>query len=321
VISKSIEDKILVNFEKVTMHFQIDETQSDRISIAIDVENRSVNVLNEQVLAELDQILDRLLADQATQPVVFRSAKQKGFVVGADLKRIVSIDTDDAIRAFLGFGQSVFTKLGALPCDTIAIINGPCLGGGLEFAMACRYRLAIDQPATQLGMPESKLGLMPGWGGTQRLIELVGVELGTKMLLSGEPVSAVQALEIGLVDELCELERIDEQLTTFLAQRADSQASQQQPSQPWLGTPNHGNSNAGDVEPLSALEQICKESFPMPTPAQQAIVQAIRQGMLQGRDCGYRAERELFFSLLPDPEVRDRLTKFAAPKANNAGSA
>ena len=199
------------------MHIQIDNSLSDRMTVWIDVADRSVNVFHEAVFDAIDALLESESVKNSALPLVFRSAKKKGFVVGADLKRILAIQSDEEIQSFLERGQRVFSKLEELRNVTIAVVQGACLGGGLEFALACTYRLAIDSPDTQFGMPESKLGLMPGWGGTQRLIEHVGMEEGLDMLIRGESISAEQAVRIRLVDELLSPKSLEDQLTQFLA--------------------------------------------------------------------------------------------------------
>ena len=138
------------------------------VALKLDVPGRSVNVFNRQVVADLDAALDAVAATNAPLLVV-RSGKKSGFVAGADLHEFLAIKDAAGATATSAAGQKLFDKLAALPMPSIAAISGACLGGGLEFALACDYRLVFDKPNTQLGLPEVELGLLPGWGGTQRL--------------------------------------------------------------------------------------------------------------------------------------------------------
>src|SRR5205823_10670209 len=114
------------------------------------------------------------------------------------------IQTPDDATDLSELGQKLFDKLEGLRAPSVAVIHGPCLGGGLELALACDYRVAIDQPGTQLGLPEIELGLLPGWGGTQRLPTVVGLERALKMILGSHRLGAQEAGRWGLADSVCE---------------------------------------------------------------------------------------------------------------------
>lgn len=274
-------------------HLRLDSSRPDRVTVWIDVAGRSLNVLAEPVLDELRQALAEVARRGTQLPLVLRSAKAKGFVVGADLRRILAIESDEQIQAFMGYGQAFCEELERFGQNTVALIEGACLGGGLELALACRYRVARDTPQTQLGMPEAQLGLMPGWGGTQRLIETVGLEAGMQMLLSGEPIGAKAALEIGLVDAIGE--DSEEVLTRFLRSLGEGAAAP---------------IRSATAEQWADWQRRHSGAF---SPAQQAIIQAVAAGIEQSRQAGFRAERELFFPLLTSPAVREKLQRFAHP--------
>jgi 3-hydroxyacyl-CoA dehydrogenase / enoyl-CoA hydratase / 3-hydroxybutyryl-CoA epimerase len=279
-------------------HFRIDFEQQDRVTVWVDVADRSVNVLFEEVFDELHQVID-LLSEQSTKsahalPVLFRSAKPKGFIVGADLKRILSIESDTEIQSFLECGQVALSRLESYAETTIALIQGPCLGGGLEFAMACRFRVAVDSISTRLGLPEAKLGLMPGWGGTQRLVEIMGFSNAMQMLLGGEPVDGRTAFEFGLVNKLITEQNLESQLTEYLRDGCKLH-------------PHAADTNRNPHE-VSNAQRLDTRSF---TKAQSAIYQAVMIGLERSRDDGFQAERELFYPLLTSPEARAHLQKFA----------
>ena len=167
-----------------------------------DRDNSSVNTINQEVLKELSQILETTTHQNDIRGVVIRSAKSKGFIAGADIKQLTNFtDTDDAV-AFIRYGQQVFDQLEQLKIPTVALIEGFCLGGGTELALACRYRIATNNIDTRIGLPEIKLGFHPGWGGTVRLPKLIGAPMAMDLILSGRAISASAAKKMGLIDAL-----------------------------------------------------------------------------------------------------------------------
>src|SRR5205085_2998416 len=120
------------------------------------------------VLGELNQALDRVEQDQGLRLLLIRSGKKGNFLAGADVREFADIRTPEQAAALSELGQRIFDKLAGLRVPSVAIIAGACLGGGLELALACDYRVVVDDPKTQLGFPEIELGLLPAWGGTQR---------------------------------------------------------------------------------------------------------------------------------------------------------
>jgi 3-hydroxyacyl-CoA dehydrogenase/enoyl-CoA hydratase/3-hydroxybutyryl-CoA epimerase len=166
----------------------------------LDVSGKTYNVFNRQVLADLNSAFDRLAPDSSIKLLLIRGRKKNGFVAGADLHEFQSITTPEQATTLSATGQSLFDKLERLPFPTVAVIHGPCLGGGLEFALACDYRVAIDHPKTQIGLPEIKLGLLPGWGGTQRLARVVGLERALQVILQQHVLNASEAADWGLAD-------------------------------------------------------------------------------------------------------------------------
>src|SRR5262249_19167047 len=148
--------------------------------------------------------------------VVFRSGKESGFLAGADLRVLESLHSADEAEQICAAGQALFDRLVALRVPTIAVINGSCLGGGLEFSLACRYRVVIDDSKTRLGFPEVELGLLPGWGGTQRLPRQIGLSKALPILLTGKKVGATEAFQIGLADAVCSAAEVDSSVSRLL---------------------------------------------------------------------------------------------------------
>ena len=169
--------------------------------LALDKPGTSTNVLSRTVLEELGSLLGPLASDPP-KGVVVRSGKKNGFVAGADIKEFTAFKSATDAYALIRAGQQVLDRLEALPCPTVAAIHGFALGGGLELALACRYRVAVGDDKLSLGVPEVQLGIHPGFGGTVRLVRLIGVKPAMQMLLTGRPVRADKALQLGLVDRL-----------------------------------------------------------------------------------------------------------------------
>jgi 3-hydroxyacyl-CoA dehydrogenase/enoyl-CoA hydratase/3-hydroxybutyryl-CoA epimerase len=167
----------------------------------LDRPGSSANALSKIVLEELDMIL-RELALTVPRGLIIGSTKASGFIAGADIKEFTTLSSVDEVRRLVRAGQSVFDRLEALPCPTVAMIEGFALGGGLELALACRHRVALDDGRLTLGLPEVMLGIHPGFGGTVRSVRLLGAATALDLMLTGRNVRAVKARKIGLVDAL-----------------------------------------------------------------------------------------------------------------------
>ncbi len=163
------------------------------------------NPLNRETIGELEDCFDSLAADPAVHAVIVTGAGEKAFVAGADLNQVTELNALQG-REWGRRGQALFSRIEAFEKPVIAAINGWALGGGLELAMACHIRVAADH--ARLGQPEVKLGIVPGYGGTQRLPRLIGRGRALEMLLTGEPVDAAEALRIGLVNQVVPAEEL-----------------------------------------------------------------------------------------------------------------
>ena len=179
-------------------HWKLDEYQNIA-TLTLDVEGASANALSHEVLDEFDKLLSELIG-KPLEGLILRSAKNS-FIVGADVTEFRKI-TDTARAADLARGaQNLFNRLASMPFPSVAVIHGHCLGGGLELAMACTYRVAREDIGTRLGLPEVKLGIHPGFAGTVRLPPLVGDLTALNLMLTGRTISSREARRIGLVDE------------------------------------------------------------------------------------------------------------------------
>jgi 3-hydroxyacyl-CoA dehydrogenase / enoyl-CoA hydratase / 3-hydroxybutyryl-CoA epimerase len=180
------------------------EVREDRVVVlSFDRAESSVNTLARAVLEELEQIIERI-AIEKPKGLVIVSAKKSGFIAGADIGEFKAYHERGTVYESIRYGQGVFQKLSELSCPTVAAIHGFCMGGGTELALACDFRVASSDDTTRIGLPEVKLGIYPGWGGSVRLPRLVGAPAAFDMMLTGRALSASNARAIGLVDKTCE---------------------------------------------------------------------------------------------------------------------
>ena len=178
------------------------QVDADRVAwLTADMAGSSANVLSGDMVRELAAKLTEIAAMRPTGMIV-QSGKASGFIAGADIKEFVQIRSPAEGYALVRAGQSVMQQLEDLPCPTVAAIRGFALGGGLELALACTYRVGADDAALSLGLPEVLLGIHPGFGGTVRSVQLIGVRPSLELMLKGRPFRGARALHIGLLDEL-----------------------------------------------------------------------------------------------------------------------
>jgi 3-hydroxyacyl-CoA dehydrogenase/enoyl-CoA hydratase/3-hydroxybutyryl-CoA epimerase len=178
------------------------EVDAERIAwLTCDAPEASANILSAPVLRDLASTLTKI-AEMQPAGVVVRSAKTSGFIAGADIKEFLKISKPEDAYTLVRAGQAVLAQLESLPCPSVAALHGFALGGGLELALACTYRVAADDARLSLGLPEIQLGIHPGFGGTVRSVRLLGVRPALDLMLRGRPLKGAQALEVGLIDEL-----------------------------------------------------------------------------------------------------------------------
>ncbi len=167
--------------------------------LTINCPDRSMNALSAEVMEELSDIISTL---QATPPraMIIRSGKSNGFIAGADVREFQQIENVDSGRKLIERGWNLLNRIEKLPFPSLALIHGPCLGGGLELALSCRYRIAVETPKPVIGLPEVKLGIFPAWGGLMRLPKLIGPQQALNMMLTGRTLDGRKAKAAGIVD-------------------------------------------------------------------------------------------------------------------------
>ena len=171
-----------------------------------DAPGKPVNTLSQAVMTRLEELVAEAARNPGLAGIVIASAKDGNFIAGADLDEMRGMlarpDATAQARQASALGHRVYSALEALRIPTIAAIRGTCLGGGTELALACRWRLAADDDATRIGLPETQLGILPAWGGCTRLTALAGVRVALDMILTGRHLRAKQALKMGVIDSL-----------------------------------------------------------------------------------------------------------------------
>ena len=182
-------------------HWQLQQDEKGLLWLCLDKADASTNVLSKSVLEELEQTLDQVPSKNAKGLIIY-SAKKNGFLAGADIHEFTELKTTDAAFEKLRYGQTVFSKIENLPCPSVAMIHGFCLGGGMELALACTYRVAEFSDKCKLGLPEVRLGIHPGYGGAVRLPELIGDLPALQLMLAGRVIRAKQAKRMGIVDAI-----------------------------------------------------------------------------------------------------------------------
>jgi len=182
-------------------HWQLKRDAEDIAWLVLDREGEKVNSLSREVLLELDAVLAKLEEDLPRGLVIY-SAKKSGFIAGADIREFDHQTDATEAKAGIEMAHTLFDRLEALPCYTVASIHGFCLGGGLELALACDYRVALDSESTRIGFPEIQLGIFPAFGGTARSIRLLGGRKALELILTARSLRAQAARGLGLVDKV-----------------------------------------------------------------------------------------------------------------------
>ena len=294
-------------------HSLSEERRDGAALLWLDVPNRPYNVLDSQVLAELNAAFDRLAADPSLHLLVLASRKETGFLAGADLHEFTTVGGAADAAARSAAGQQLFDKLAELRMPTVAVIHGVCLGGGLELALACDYRVAVDQPGTTIGLPEIKLGLLPGWGGTQRLPRVIGIERAIQVILQSRQLNAAEALRWGLVDAaVATRDEAVKQATGSLGVGARQEGKRPK------GTPRRRTWRQRLLEGTAPgrwllfreAERVVQRKVPDDMPGPLEALQAIRIGISRGMPAGLAYEREAIGRLSTTTACRNLVTLF-----------
>ncbi|UCB55272.1 MAG: enoyl-CoA hydratase/isomerase family protein [Thiotrichales bacterium] len=196
-------------------HWNIEFDEHNIAWLHLDMEDSKVNLLASTVLEELRGIVDELAKD-LPQGVIIYSGKKSGFIFGADINEFLELEDITQSQPFLNRGHEIMDKLEALPCPTVSMVKGMCLGGGMELALACNYIVASDDASTRLGLPEIKLGIHPGYGGSARSIQRCGPLPAMDLMLTGRAIPGRSAKKIGLIDDCVPERQLRTAATSFV---------------------------------------------------------------------------------------------------------
>jgi 3-hydroxyacyl-CoA dehydrogenase/enoyl-CoA hydratase/3-hydroxybutyryl-CoA epimerase len=280
--------------------------------LIFDRAREKVNVLSSSLVAVLELLLDKAARDRNVRGLIVASAKEGSFIAGADIREIESLrsaqDAENASRR----GHRLFAGLERMPFPVVAAISGTCLGGGTELALACHFRVAADWRRTEIGLPEVRLGILPGWGGTQRLPRLVGVAPALDLILTGRSLNARQALKIGLVDAVTSPERLLEAAERLVS---DAVARRRRPRRRLSDNP------LARLDPLRAARtavvvgmarrRLRKRLNESHYPAPFFALDAVSTGLQHGMEEGLRREAELIGRLATGGTSRNLVAIFS----------
>ncbi|MGE3299720.1 MAG: enoyl-CoA hydratase-related protein [Arcobacter sp.] len=178
------------------------EIKQNVATLVFDLKDEKVNKLSFEILKEFDEKLNQIKEDSSIKALVIDSAKKDIFIAGADIKEIEKLKDEKEVYEALMEVHEIFNKLENLQIPTIAYINGACMGGGLELALACKYRIITTNPKTKIAFPEVKLGIFPGFAGTIRAPKIIGLINALDLILSGKTIDAKKAYKINLADTI-----------------------------------------------------------------------------------------------------------------------
>ncbi len=272
------------------------EAGTDRLAtLTFDLPDKKVNVFTRAALAELEQLVGELAGRKDIGCLILLSGKRGAFIAGADVEEIGRVEDPEEAEAGSRLGHRLFSAWEALPFPTVAAIRGTCLGGGTELSLACTWRVASDGPATRIGLPEVRLGIIPGWGGCTRLPRRIGIAAALDLILTGRNVAGRKALKLGLVDALLPEARFLDMVRDFAREK--------------IGTKRGAREKGGLKEMLlernpigrkvmfdQARKKTLEESrghYPAPLRAIEVVRVGIEDGMRAGFDAEARAVGEL----------------------------
>ncbi|KGK08895.1 fatty acid oxidation complex subunit alpha FadJ [Vibrio navarrensis] len=267
--------------------------------LAIDVPNEKMNTLQAAFADEMTEIFAQLKDSSGVKGLIVHSLKPDNFVAGADVRMLEACKSVAEAESLASQGQTLFQQLSDLPYPVVAAIHGPCLGGGLELALACDYRVCTDADATRLGLPEVQLGLLPGSGGTQRLPRLIGLLPSLDLILTGKQLRAQKAKKLGVVDACVPATILLDVAKQFIDKGKRSTKQKVTTKEKILSGSSLGRK--------FVFEQAAKKTNEKTRgnyPATVAILEVIQHGLEKGMKQGLELEAKRFGELVMSPESK-----------------
>ena len=280
--------------------------------VSIDVPGETQNIIKTGFVDEIGKLFDQLEQTAGLKGVIFSSGKPGSFIAGADIHMLAACANAAEVTALARSGQAFCDRVAAFPVPVVAAIDGVCLGGGLEFALACQGRVCSDSRKTRLGLPEVQLGLLPGSGGTQRLPRLIGPIKALDMMLTGRQLRPRQALKLGLVDEVV--------LASILLQAAKKRIEQlradghRKRRKPLLSRVLEDNP-LGRFVLFNQARKRARSKTHGHYPAPEHIINCVEYGLQRGMDVGLQFEAGTFGELSQTPQARQLMNLYFAVTA------
>jgi len=285
------------------------EVRPDGAAIVyFDTPDSPVNVLSRELFDEFTPIIEKIESDSSIRACVLASAKPGTFIAGANLKQLILIETAEEGATLLAAAQELLTRIHSSRKPFVAAIHGAALGGGLEVALSCHYRLAADDPKTVLGFPEVQLGLLPAATGTQRLPRLIGLPAALPLLLTGRRLRAKQAYRMGLVDALTSPGGLTETAVQVALKLADGKLKPRRIKRPLITRFLESALGRGIVFNKAAAGVKAKTRGLYPAPF--SIIECVKTGCSRGLNAGLAKEAELFGKLVASAETKNLIRLF-----------
>ncbi len=280
--------------------FRLEEIGRQVGLVTFDLPDKKVNTLGQAVLMELAALLGQLAKRTDLRGLLFRGGKPGNFIAGADLNELgaLAYAPKEQVLKGIQFGHSLYQSLSQLPFPTIALIDGNCMGGGTELVLSMDERLVSKSPQTKIALPEVKVGLLPAWGGTQRLPRLIGVHAAVEMICSGEPIDAAKAVALGFAFDAVPAEKLveeGERLLDYLVESGQWRTRRTEREQPV------GLTDDQAMFLFAAAEGFVKGKTKGQYPAPLAALKAIREGCNKTLEDGLKAEAEAALEVVGSP--------------------
>ena len=293
------------------MNYQMDK--NGIAEIIISQPGEKINTLSYNLMHELDFLINHVAEESRVKALIISSGKKDTFIAGADISEIIAINGPEAAEKTARLGQEVLGNIASLPFPSIALIDGACMGGGLECALACTFRIVSDNPKTKLALPEVTLGLIPGFGGTVRLPLLIGLIPALDMIVTGKSVSGKEAAAIKLADAIFPQECINDGARTFalsIIDRKTCRAIIQKRNTRSFRERISENTWIGRHAAFNAAERMISENMNGFSDALHTALAVIKKNFHARSAAAFRIEREGFASLAGSPASKNMISVF-----------
>ena len=290
-------------------YLTLEKTREGIGVIIVNCPDSKVNKVSSGLLNEVGEVIIDIKKDRNIKALVIMSGKQDNFVVGADIDELKGMRTTEEVITYITKGHAILNTLEQMEIPVVACINGNCLGGGLELALVCNYRMAVNSPETVMGFPEVQLGLLPAAGGTQRLPRLIGLKIALPMMLTARTLRAKQAKRAGLIDELIPPYGLKEAAVEKALELANKKSFKRKRKRSLVDFLLESNPVGRGIIFSQARKMVMRQTYGL-YPAPFAIIDAVEWGQKNGKAAGLMKEIELFGKLVITPQSKSLMSIF-----------